>query len=107
MLAAAQIYFNLFDVEGNDQIKLQEFKLMLGLLLNAELLLMSEEELCATETHIDALFLTINLSKTGTLDFEEFKKFFMSILMTTSQLRYSRASTQENLRSKRAITISD
>lgn len=80
-------------------------KFIFSLLLNDVLVEMDSDELAATERHIEEIFLMINISKTGALSFDEFAKFFNSIMMTTSQLRYSRASTQETARKK--VVISD
>ena len=102
-LASAQLCFYLFDIRSTGEIHLQELKFILSFLLKEELRNMSKDELAESEKRVEELFLTINVSKSGTVDFEEFKKFYNSIMLSTSKLRFKRASLQEVLRNRKSI----
>lgn len=99
----SQLFFEMFDVKETGYIDLDELKFVIGCLLRNEMKNMSREDYAVSQSHMEELFLTINVGKSGHINLVEFQKFYNSVMMSTSKLRFSRASLQEVLRNRKSI----
>ena len=84
-IEAAELYFRMFDVDEDGSIGQNELELVVNCLLHdgtGPLLVTSDREV---NTHnVEDLFRAIDTDNDGRIDFPEFKKFFQTILATTT-----------------------
>jgi Ca2+-binding EF-hand superfamily protein len=77
-----RFYFNMFDVNGTGKISLDELQLVIGCITQLE-----DHTPSTTVTSlndIQTLFETMDIKKTGDIDFDEFKQFYQMIMISTN-----------------------
>lgn len=93
---AARLYFNMFDMKETGYIDLEELKLVVGCLMVDEINDLNSLEALdnhpASVKNIEYLFNTIDLAKNGRIDFDEFKIFYNTIMLTSTKLNLPSAN---------------
>ncbi len=80
-----RFYFNMFDFDNTGTIDLDELKLVIRCICTDHSNTNTKVEYDApTESDIVAMFEAMNTKKTGTIDYEEFKTFYNTLLITSS-----------------------
>lgn len=84
-LEAAALYFKVFDVDDNGFIGENELELVVNCLLHdgaGPLLVNTDGDVNAPNIH--EMFEAIDTNKDGRIDFEEFKAFYNTVLLTST-----------------------
>lgn len=91
-LEAAKLYFKVFDVDEDGSISKEELELVMRCLLHdgaGPLLVTSDCDV--TVLNIEALFEHINWKQNGSIDFEEFERFYNAVLLPSRISRSTRS----------------
>mmetsp|Transcript_22186 Transcript_22186/g.32284 ORF Transcript_22186/g.32284 Transcript_22186/m.32284 type:complete len:633 (+) Transcript_22186:58-1956(+) len=98
--AAVRFYFNMFDIDGTGSINIHELALVLSCIVADESnpLYMDASQLEPTSEDIQHLFDVIDTNKTGTIDFEEFKAFYETVLINSQKYLSEPAMVVEQLK---------
>jgi Ca2+-binding EF-hand superfamily protein len=78
-----RFYFNMFDVNGTGKISLDELQLVIGCITQLEDPT-SQAAPVTSSNDIQTLFETMDIKKTGDIDFDEFKQFYQMIMISTN-----------------------
>ena len=80
--AAIRFYFNMFDIDGTGKISLDELHTVVRSITAG----VSEEKSNRPVNSIDveAMFHAIDTKKTGYIDFDEFKEFYLAVMVSTT-----------------------
>lgn len=79
--ATIRFYFNMFDINGTGKISLDDLKLVVDCITR------QEEDIAqgpTSPTDIQTLFETMDIKKTGDIDFDEFKQFYQMVMISTN-----------------------
>ena len=82
---AARLYFNIFDIGDTGYIEKEELRVCLELLLLDDTARIQGSS--GGMPHVEELFSTMDFTKTGRIDFDEFKTFYNAVLTSTTNTR--------------------
>lgn len=105
--SAVRFYFNMFDIDGTGSINIHELALALSCIVADEsnALYMDASQLESTSEDVQHLFDAIDTKNTGTIDFDEFKAFYDTVLMNSQKHLSEPSMVIEQLKKSSDITM--
>jgi len=102
-----RFYFNMFDIDGTGSINIHELALALSCIVADEsnALYMDASQLESTSEDVQHLFDAIDTKNTGTIDFDEFKAFYDTVLMNSQKHLSEPSMVIEQLKKSSDITM--